>query len=474
MIRYRKITVGLLIMVGILLPGVAPAAPGSPGSLRAGVARIVITPGLPMWLTGYAGRDNPANGVLHDLWAKALVLEESSGHRIVIVTTDLLGLSHDILEQVTYQVDSLYGIKRDQLLLNSSHTHSGPMIWPCVDVIYDFSPEDQRRVCLYSDTLTARLVKVIGMALGKLAPAQLYTGLGTADFAINRRNALYANGPVDHDVPVLKVVTADGKTEAILFGYACHNTTLVEDNYLINGDYAGFAQLALEEEYPGAQAMFLMGCAGDQNPAPRGTVELARSHGKSLADAVQKVLSAKMHTVQAPIRTAYTTTDLPFRPFDPGIYRREIVGTDKYLQRRARLMLEAYNRGWTPNHLTYPVQAVRFNNDLTILALSDEVVVDYSLSAKKEFAGENLFVSGYSSEVMCYIPSLRVLREGGYEADENMIYYGFPGPFAEGVEDSVFRAIRLVMKKTGARSGGRIAAGRGAGPGGGTANIKGN
>jgi len=456
MIRYRKIKVGLLIMLGILLPGMAPAAPGKPGSLRAGVARIVITPGLPMWLTGYAGRDNPANGVLHDLWAKALALEESPGHRIVIVTTDLLGLSHDILEQVTHQVDSLYGIKRDQLLLNSSHTHSGPMIWPCVDVIYDFSPEDQRRVSLYSDTLTARLVKVIGMALDKLAPAQLYTGHGTADFAINRRNAIHADGPVDHDVPVLKVVTAHGKTEAILFGYACHNTTLVEDNYLINGDYAGFAQLALEEEYPGAQAMFLMGCAGDQNPAPRGTVELARSHGKSLADAVQKVLAAKMQPVQAPIRTAYTTIDLPFRPFDPGVYRREIAGSNKYLQRRARLMLEAYNRGWTPHHLTYPVQAVRFNNDLTILALSDEVVVDYSLSAKKEFAGENLFVSGYSSEVMCYIPSLRVLREGGYEADENMIYYGFPGPFAA-AHCAFLRAGALRLDSLVVRRIGRIA-----------------
>ncbi|HWK07959.1 MAG TPA: neutral/alkaline non-lysosomal ceramidase N-terminal domain-containing protein [Puia sp.] len=454
MIKYRKIAVGLFLLLGILLPGRTPAAPGSPGGLRAGVARIAITPSLPMWMTGYAGRDNPASGILHDIWAKALAMEESPGHRIVIVTTDLLGLSHDILEQVTRQVDSLYGIKRDQLLLNSSHTHSGPMIWPCVDVIYDFSLEDQRRVSLYSDTLTAKLVKVIGEALHNLAPAQLYTGHGTADFAINRRNAIHADGPVDHDVPVLKVVTADGKTAAILFGYACHNTTLVENNYLINGDYAGFAQIALEEQYPGVQAMFLMGCAGDQNPAPRGTVELARSHGQHLADAVEKVLSGKMNTVQASIRTAYTTVDLPFRPFDAGQYRKEIVGANKYLQRRARLMLEAYNRGWTPNHLTYPVQAVRFNKDLTILALSDEVVVDYSLRAKKEFAGENLFVSGYSGEVMCYIPSARVLREGGYEADENMIYYGFPGPFADGIEDRVFRAIRRVMKKTGAAATG--------------------
>lgn len=420
------------------------------GGLRAGVGRVNITPELPMWLTGYAGRDQPATGVLQDIWAKALVLEDGPGNRVVIVTTDLLGITHEISAEVARQADSLYGIRRDQLLLNSSHTHSGPMVWPCLDVIYDLSLEDQRRVSLYGQKLTSYLVEVIGMAMGSRAPAKLYAGRGTADFAINRRNDLHADGPTDHDVPVLKVMGADGKLRAILFGYACHNTTLVETNFRINGDYAGFAQSALEEANPGVQAMFLMGCGGDQNPAPRGTVELAKAHGKELADAVEKVLSGELHMVRAPVRTAYTTVNLPFRPFDPAQYRREIVGTNKFLQRRARIMLDAYNRGWTPDHLVYPVQVVRLGHDLTFLALSGEVVVDYSLRAKKEFAGENLFVSGYSSEVMCYIPSLRVLKEGGYEPDESMIYYGFPGPFADGVEDSIFRAIRQVMKKAGA------------------------
>jgi neutral ceramidase len=195
-----------------------------------------------------------------------------------------------------------------------------------------------------------------------------------------------------------------------------------------------------------------MGCGGDQNPDPRGTVELARSHGRDLADAVDAVLKGgKMRPVRAPIRTAYTTVKLPYRSFDVAEYEKEIVGDDKFLQRRARLMLSAYNRGFTPEHLVYPVQAVRFGADLCVLALSGETVVDYDLKAKKMFAAENLYVAGYSSEVMCYIPSLRLLKEGGYEPDESMIYYGYPGPFANSVEDSVTAAIRRVMKKVGAR-----------------------
>src|ERR1700759_2525490 len=106
--------------------------------LVAGTGRIKITPTLPMWLSGYAGREKPATEVLQDLWAKALVLEDGKKNKVVIVTTDLLGLSHEWSAAVGRQVDSLYGIKREQLLLNSSHTHSGPMVWPCVDIIFDF------------------------------------------------------------------------------------------------------------------------------------------------------------------------------------------------------------------------------------------------------------------------------------------------------------------------------------------------
>jgi neutral ceramidase len=422
----------------------------SEAQLVAGVGRVKITPELPMWLSGYAGREKPATEVLQDLWAKALVLEDGK-NRVVIVTTDLLGLSHQVSADVARLVDSLYGIRREQLILNSSHTHSGPMVWPCVDMIFDFTLDEQRRVSQYSQRLTADLVKVIGMAMADRAPAQLYSGLGSAGFAINRRNKIHPDGPVDHDVPVVKVVRPGGKLAAILFGYACHNTTLVDNNFLINGDYAGFAQAALEEENPGTTCMFLMGCGGDQNPDPRGTVELAKSHGRELADAVGAVLKNQMKAVRAPIRTAYTTVDLPYRSFDVAEYQKEIVGDDKFLQRRARLMLSAYNRGFTPDHLVYPVQAVRFGTDWCVLALSGETVVDYSLKAKRLFAGEHLYVAGYSSEVMCYIPSLRLLKEGGYEPEESMIYYGFPGPFANSVEDSVTVAIRRVMKKVGAR-----------------------
>ena len=424
------------------------------GEIKAGAARISITPLKQMWLNGYAGRETPATGSIHELWAKALVLEENRNSRIIFVTTDLLGLSHEIVEAVYKQLAAKYGITRSQLIMNASHTHSGPVVWPCLDVIYDFNLIDQATVVTYSHTLTDNIVKVVNDAMANLTGAKLYNGHGTAGFAINRRNLRdhNNNGSIDHDVPVLKVATPQGKLLAVLFGYACHNTTLTDNNFLFNGDYAGFAQIEIEKNNPGAVALFLTGCGGDQNPEPRGTVELAKKHGTELADAVQKVMTGTMKPVNSPIHTSYINTDLSFLPIDVARYQNDVTGENKFFQRRAKLMLQAYNKGWDVSKFHYPIQAVRFGNDLTILALSGEVVVDYSLKTKKEFAGENLFVAGYCNEVTCYIPSKRVLKEGGYEADESMVYYGLPGPFADDVEERIFKTIRQVLKNTGVKA----------------------
>jgi neutral ceramidase len=443
-----KIVIGLLLTA--LLNQAQPAF-AQTVTLRAGVAKIDITPSIPAWLTGYASRKTQATGILTSIWAKALVIEQNQDAEIIFVTVDVLGLSHEIVEDVFDTLQARYHIRRSQLLLNSSHTHSGPMIWPCVDGLYDFSPDDQKKIGLYTQQLSRQIVEVVDRAMQQRFPAKLYSGHGIADFAINRRNDIHPDGPTDHDVPVLKVIDDSNRTKAVLFGYSCHNTTLVDDNTLVNGDYAGFAQLEIESANPGAIGLFLMGCAGDQNPSPRGNVAYAQQHGSELAAAVKAVLNATMKPVHAPIRTDYENIPLAFRPFDKAIYQKDIIGDNIFLQRRAKLMLEAYNKGWSVDKLAYSIQTIRFNDDLCILGLSDEVVVDYDLLFKKMYPKENLYVAGYCNDVQCYIPSLRLLGEGGYEPDESMIYYGQPSAFADDVESRITTAAVEAMKKVGAK-----------------------
>ncbi len=404
-------------------------------------------------MTGYANRDKPSEGVLHDLWAKALVLSNQK-EKMIIVTTDLLGLSHQISEEVAEKIQVKLGIERRQLMFNSSHTHSGPMIWPSLSVISEYSPEDQKIVSEYTQVLVDKLVTVIVNAYEHQEPMQVFVGHTSADFAINRRalagqkNGINLPGPIDHDVPVLKFLNSSGEIKAVLFGYACHNTTLTGNNYLINGDYAGFAQIEIEKKIPTATAFFILGCAGDQNPEPRGTVELATKHGSTLADQVVALVHSKeLKPVKNELQSYFSTIPLKFKKVPVAEYQKDLQSPDKFIQRRAKLMLEAYNKGWNTETYTYPIQGIRLGNEFRMIALGGEVVVDYSLRTKKEFPDKHIFVAGYSNEVMCYIPSERVLKEGGYEADSSMIYYGMPGPFEKGIEEKIMSAIYLTLKK---------------------------
>ena len=211
------------------------------------------------------------------------------------------------------------------------------------------------------------------------------------------------------------------------------------------------AAAKLETEYPGTTALFLQLCGGDQNPYPRNTVELAEQHGGELAAAVDRVLGGPLASLNGTIRTSYVVTRLAFAAQPRSVYQTDLDNpkSTPATRQRATRMLAAMDAGRPIRDTAYPVQAVRFGNSLTLLALGGEVVVDYDLRAHREYPGEALIVAGYSNAVMCYIPSERVLGEGGYEVVDNMVYYGQPGPFAPGVENGVFRAIHQAMKEVG-------------------------
>jgi hypothetical protein len=444
-----------LCIGGLLL---ATLIGGLASDFSAGVSRVKITPPTPFWLSGYASRSRPAETVQADLWAKALVLDDGQGQRWVLVTTDLIGLPRAVSDPVVRRVSQRHDLPRAAVVLNSSHTHAGPAVWPNLSVMFDLNTGDTEHARAYAKSLEDQLVRVIELALDDLRPARVAVGHGTAGFAMNRREptpggirlGVNPAGPVDHDVPVLRVSGEDGTARVIVFGYACHNTTLGGDFYEIDGDYAGVAQRAVERDHPGATAMFLMLCGGDQNPNPRGTLELAKQHGEELAASVKSVLvGSGLRPVQPSIRTAYRRAMLDFAPHSREDFERELASDSKFARRRARLMLKAYQDGAPVRALDLPVQAARLGSEVTFLTLGGEVVVDYVLRAKREHPEAGLIVVGYCHDVACYIPSKRVLAEGGYESVYSMIYYGQPGPFASTVEERVFEAIGKVLEAVG-------------------------
>lgn len=425
---------------------------------QVGVARTDITPAQPVWMAGYAARKHPSEGTVHPLWAKALVIEDQRGQRAVIVTTDLIGLVREVCDKIGTRVKEQTGIERERIVLNSSHTHCGPVVLGCADIAHHMQPEHVAAAARYRDELEAKIAKLIEQACASMQPAKLAFGEGKATFAMNRRKvraqgySISPNpeGPVDHVVPVLLVSDENDRPLAVLFGYACHNTTLGGDFYLYNGDYAGFAQIELEAKHPGITALFMIGCGADSNPQPRGELKYAEEHGRELAAAVDQVLSEKLDPVRGPISVAFERVHLPFvdPPTREELEKRRGEG-NVYQQRLTELLLERIAKlGKVDDSYPYPVQVVRFGDDLTIVALAGEVVVDYVLRLRKELDSKRLWVAGYTNEVFAYVPSERILAEGGYEGGGAMVYFGWHGPFKPGVEDRVVGLVKKLVDRT--------------------------
>jgi hypothetical protein len=428
----------------------AAAFPARPATAdwHVGLASVDITPPPGVWMAGYAARKDPAQGAAQPLHAKAIAFEDAGGRLAVIVTLDVLGLTEPVVERMASTIQRRHGLPREALVLCSSHTHSGPVIDDQLSVAYDLTPSQWDDVRASTARIEGQVAAVVGQALDALRPARLRWGQGAATFGANRRVAFSPDGPADPAVPVLAVERPEGKLAGLVFGYACHNTTLPATFVRYHGDYAGVAQAELERRHPGITALFVAGCGADANPKPRGTIELVEQHGRSLADAVERALGGATE-VRGPLRRAFTTATLAYAPApDAEAWRRKLEDANVYVRRHAALMLsEIAREGRTRAVEHAPLHVLRIGT-LTIVAISGEVVVDYALAIKRKY-GDGTWVAGDTDAVFGYLPSLRILHEGGYEGGEAMLYYGRPSPFADTVEAAVLGGVEALMTITG-------------------------
>ena len=448
---FRYLWLCLVILVGV--------AKGETMNWKVGIAKAVITPEKAVWLAGYGSKRVP-EGKLHDLWMKVIALEDAEGHRAVMVTTDHMGIPKPMYENMVARIKERFGLDRSQVMFTFSHNHCGPRL--AGDLI-DYYPEETEQVELvreYTEAMEAKTVETVGEALSRLAPASLAFSEGDCAFAANRRNnreadlpAIMASGqgfkgPVDHAVPVVAVKNQKGELTGVLFGYACHATTLSFTYWC--GDYPGFAQIALEKNHPGATAMFVPGCGGDQNPLPRRTLTLCEKYGSMLAQSVEKVLAQDMKPVPTGLKTAFEFVDLPYlKVMTREDLQAGLVHPNAIYARWAKRMLTELDAGETfASSYPYPVHVWKIG-DIVFIALGAEAVVDYSLRFKKEF-GPNTWVCGYADDLVAYIPSRRVWEEGGYEGGAHLYEYGRPAlRWAGDVEDRIAGAVHRLAQQVG-------------------------
>lgn len=425
---------------------------------KVGVARRDVTPTEPIWMAGYGARTSPSEGVEQPLWVRALAIEDEAGTTVLLITLDVCGIDRDLSLEIRDAIEAKHGLGRDRVVLACSHTHCGPVIGRNLITMYPLDDAQRATIAAYTNRLRDEAIAVAGEALTDRKPAMLRRGLARANFGINRRNndqgkvtelrsALALAGPSDSDVPVLTAVGEHNVLRAVVFGYACHCTTL-QFNRLCN-DYAGFAQIEIEKAFPNATSFFWAGCGADQNPLPRGTLELAKLHGHELAGAVRSVIyHGGMRFVEGRIATAYGETSLAFDAIpDKAHWEKQAESSDRYESQRAKALLrriEADGR-LSPTY-PYPIAAWRLGDDLLWIFLGGEVVVDYALRLKRNLGADRTLVAAYCNDVMAYIPTRRVWDEGGYEGGGAMLYYGLPARWSDKVEEEVIEAVRELVQ----------------------------
>lgn len=453
----------LLLLIAALCLASLTACTSVPGVPKAssttrlvGVTQVDLTPEYPVRLNGYGGRRAEFEGVAQRIRAKALAIGSDAEGPFVLLTVDNCGVPEWIRAELLKRL-AKQRVTSERFAICSSHTHSAPMLNGLLPTIFGvpIPPDHQRNIDRYTREFTDKLEQVALAALADRKPSSLAWTKGEVAFAKNRRkpsptgfqNAENPDGPVDHELPLLRVTSPEGILRAVLVNYACHCTTSGLNK--IHADWAGSAQLAIEKAHPGVVALTAIGCGADQNPYPRGTYELADKHGQSLADEVSRLLKeGKFTALEGPLTGVTRRIELPFDKL-PTRAEWEVAAKKSGAEGlRAQFALAALARGERiPDRLPYLVQVWSFGSDLAMVFLPGEVVVDYGLRIKREFDGARVWVNGYSNDVPCYIPSRRVWEEGGYEAAGAMVYYNRPNRFDGTQETRIIGAVQALMPK---------------------------
>jgi neutral ceramidase len=375
----------------IVLAAVVSTAPAA--DFEAGAAACDITPpaGYPMW--GYASRrDQPCEGVLDPLRARALVLKRGAG-KVALVSLDLgRAPTRESMARIRA------ALKADavaELFLVASHTHHGPVIeldnWP--------------REKPYVRDLESKLVGLIRQADAARVPAR-YT-LASAESALNRnRQSKRADAPVDRELLVMRVEDLTGKPLAVAVNFAAHPTMLPDKLMKFSADYPGAMAKAVEAS-SGVPCLFLQGAAGDLSPnGPRDHEAFGRRLGedvlKLLKDAKPPAAKGTDLLARREELTFEARVDVsnPFvrmtleRAFFP-----ELIG----------FFAKEYKAGVRPT-LTVAV----LDGAVGFVGVSGEFFCDHALSLKRRARLPHLFVLGYCNDYQQYFPTIQAASEGGY------------------------------------------------------------
>lgn len=421
----------------------------------AGCASIQFTPAESLWLAGYGARTAPSQGKLTDLFVTALALRDATGRTLLVASADIIAVPAWLGDQVVAIVRERHpDIPREHFVFAASHTHYGPEIRPDKAYFFKIPPEFAAKIPGTADMLARTIADALLKAIDDLSPVRLYARRATCGFAHNRRG----HGDfTDHDVPILDVRRPDGSVKSVLFGYACHCTTMDPQDRLYSSDWAGHARKLLREMRPGCTPLFVTGCGADQNPDPRGTQALSFHYGTELANAVDAALpdaSGELGREIAPrLRVAMEEAVLDLQPVTAEGIAEAMASNDPPRRAKAMYLQERLDRGEKlETSYPLPMQAVRLGDDVVMIVMAGEAVIDWAHQFKRDIPPllsqpAQVWVFGYCNDMPGYIPTRRVQEEGGYEGGRASLWSWLPGPWAGDIEERVTTTVHRLARK---------------------------
>ncbi|WP_158560642.1 neutral/alkaline non-lysosomal ceramidase N-terminal domain-containing protein [Paenibacillus contaminans] len=436
-----------------------------------------MTPERPVFMHGFGGRTQKSEGVHDELYVKAAMLEANK--TLLILTIDALGSDRSFVVGIKDALQEKFGLGHDEVLINFSHTHHSVFLtgldaglrrgaysmaqegWTDSETQLDYS-EDEAFFRFMRDTI----LQMTAYCRDHLEEGELAIGRGKSDFAVSRRKpdgdgviwAPYYEGEIDKELLVVTLTDRSGMVKGILYNYGCHTTAMGPDNMLLSNDFAGQTSCVLEESYPGATALFLQGCGGELKPLRSAAGSRFKSlsiaemidSGTELANDVKAILKqGELTPVRCNFKTALADPLLYTEQTEAAFYEPMTNHPDynAFYWNSAKRTMRAIEDGTIKDRLPHCICIWHLDDDTRLVAMEGEVSTEYSLLIKKLFGSSRTTLTlGYTNGVYSYVPTRKMIREGGYEAECNFFFH-LRGPFVPEIEDIIVGQIVLTDMK---------------------------
>ncbi|MFC1608374.1 hypothetical protein ACFL47_10430 [Candidatus Latescibacterota bacterium] len=432
-------------------------------AMKAGFSKVKVTPPVGTAMTGFGFRDydpGGCRGIHDDLFARGLYLEQGE-EKALILGFDLLFFSRDEADRFKGAIGRRIDLSPKEIFLNTSHTHTGPKVGT-----WDYSGSDR----LYLQFLEDAIVETAIIARNAARDVTLRAGNAHTELPYNRRLPL-PDGVIDFapnpdgatykKAPFCLFEDMNGKAVCFLFSASCHPSTIKGNDrtYQVSADYPGVAMNMLDEHFGATCSLFLQGAAGDTKSTIIGKGERyfrsgdwpdVEKSGALLANDIKKAIAGGYTAIEPDLKSAMVEMDFPLQQ---SRTREEFVevtikppahseSIPEGMKRWALEKIELIDRGLgLPTSVPMTAHGIQLGKGLRLVGVEAEIVAELGDLIENSYSDGITFPMGYTDGAQMYLPTTKMIDEGGYEV-ESYYEYRHPSGLAKGIDGILAQGVK--------------------------------